>query len=75
MCVTSFPGASGIGVFCLCEAVEEGAADRMASRRMLFGGVIRGHNHAVMQVHACGGYALREDDGSMQDACDGLSVA
>ena len=63
MCVTSFPGASGIGVFCLCEAVEEGAADRMASRRMLFGGVIREDNHAVVQVHACWGCALREDDG------------
>lgn len=65
MCVTSFPGASGIGVFCLCEAVEEGAADIMASRRMLFGGVIREDNHAVLQVHACSGCALREDDGSM----------
>lgn len=65
MCLTSFPGASGIGVFCLCEAVEEGAADRVASRRMLSGGVIREDNHAVMQVHACSGCALREDDGSM----------
>ena len=65
MCVTSFPGASGIGVFCLCEDVEEGAADIMASRRMLFGGVIREDNHAVLQVHACSGCALREDDGSM----------